>query len=149
MRKASEEKAKEEKAKQEKAKQEKAKQEKTKQEKAKQQLADLGIVEKDVAQAVTRTAARYCRERRLPVRVNAVHPGCILTPLVEREHRETLAKLLRGDGDALWEEWRLEHPIGRLGQPADIAAAVLFLASDAAAAISGLDLPVDGGYLAQ
>ncbi|MEX0807404.1 MAG: SDR family NAD(P)-dependent oxidoreductase [Dongiaceae bacterium] len=104
---------------------------------------------KGAARAVTQAAARYCRERRLPVRVNAVHPGCIITPLVEREHRETLAKLPGGDGAALWEEWRLEHPIGRLGQPADIAAAVLFLVSDGAAAISGLDLPVDGGYLAQ
>ena len=104
---------------------------------------------KGAAQAVTQAAARYCREHRLPVRVNAVHPGCILTPLVEREHRQTLAKLPQGDGNALWEEWRLEHPIGRLGQPADIATAVLFLVSDGASAISGLDLPVDGGYLAQ
>ncbi|MDZ4737168.1 MAG: SDR family oxidoreductase [Rhodospirillaceae bacterium] len=104
---------------------------------------------KGAAQAVTQAAARYCRERRLPVRVNAVHPGCIMTPLVEREHRETLAKLPGGNAAALWEEWRLEHPIGRLGRPADIAAAVLFLVSDGAAAISGLDLPVDGGYLAQ
>jgi NAD(P)-dependent dehydrogenase (short-subunit alcohol dehydrogenase family) len=104
---------------------------------------------KGAARAVTQAASRYCRELGLPVRINAVHPGCIMTPLVEREHRETLAKLPQGDGKALWEEWRLEHPIGRLGEPADIAAAVLFLVSDGASAISGLDLPIDGGYLAQ
>jgi 3(or 17)beta-hydroxysteroid dehydrogenase len=104
---------------------------------------------KGAARAVTQAAARHCRSQNVPVRINAVHPGCIVTPLVEREHRETLAKLPMGDGDALWDEWRAEHPIGRLGLPADVAGAVLFLVSDRAARVSGLDLPVDGGYLAQ
>jgi NAD(P)-dependent dehydrogenase (short-subunit alcohol dehydrogenase family) len=104
---------------------------------------------KGAARAVTERAAALCRERKLPVRVHAVHPGCCITPLVEREHRETLPQMPGRDGAALWEEWRLEHPIGRLGRAGDIADAVLFLASDRARFLTTIDLPVDGGYTAQ
>ncbi|MDQ3387119.1 MAG: SDR family oxidoreductase, partial [Actinomycetota bacterium] len=41
------------------------------------------------------------------------------------------------------------HPIGRLGDPTEVANAILFLASDEASFITGAILPVDGGYLAQ
>ena len=104
---------------------------------------------KGAARAVTERAAALCRERRLPVRIHAVHPGCCITPLVEREHRETLPQMPGRDGAALWEEWRLEHPIGRLGRAEDIADAVRFLVSDRARFLRTIDLPVDGGYTAQ
>ena len=104
---------------------------------------------KGAARAVTERAAALCRERRLPIRIHAVHPGCCVTPLVEREHRETLPYTSTQDGAALWEEWRLEHPIGRLGRAEDIADAVLFLVSDRARFLGTIDLPVDGGYTAQ
>lgn len=104
---------------------------------------------KGAARAVTEHAATLCRERKLPVRIHAVHPGCCVTPLVEREHRETLPYTTTQDSAALWEEWRLEHPIGRLGRAEDIADAVLFLASDRARFLGTIDLPVDGGYTAQ
>jgi NAD(P)-dependent dehydrogenase (short-subunit alcohol dehydrogenase family) len=41
------------------------------------------------------------------------------------------------------------HPMGRLGEPEEVARAILFLASDDASFITGAILPVDGGYLAQ
>lgn len=104
---------------------------------------------KGAARAVTERAAALCRERKLPIRIHAVHPGCCVTPLVEREHRETLPYTATQDGAALWEEWRLEHPIGRLGRADDIADAVLFLVSDRARFLGTIDLPVDGGYTAQ
>ena len=73
------------------------------------------------------------------VRVNAVAPTFARTPLTE--------KLLAEPG---MERRIIENtPLGRLVEPAEVAAAVLFLASDAAAMITGHTLPVDGGWLAR
>jgi NAD(P)-dependent dehydrogenase (short-subunit alcohol dehydrogenase family) len=44
---------------------------------------------------------------------------------------------------------RSRHPLGRFGQPEEVAAAILFLASDEASFITGANLAVDGGYTAQ
>src|SRR3989442_8359669 len=72
------------------------------------------------------------------VRVNCVCPGVIETPMT--------APLL---ADAGWRESAgRRHPLGRVGQPEEIAAAILYLASDEAAFVTGGALPVDGGYTA-
>lgn len=68
------------------------------------------------------------------VRVNAVAPGVVWTPRV--------AALLGEAGEALN---RANTPLGRVAQPADIAAAVLFLCSDLAGYVTGQTLVVDGG----
>jgi NAD(P)-dependent dehydrogenase (short-subunit alcohol dehydrogenase family) len=73
------------------------------------------------------------------VRVNCVNPGFVETPLTAP---------LWDDPDRL-EQTTVRHPIGRLGQPEDIANAILFLVSEEAAFITGVALPVDGGYTAQ
>jgi NAD(P)-dependent dehydrogenase (short-subunit alcohol dehydrogenase family) len=71
------------------------------------------------------------------IRVNAVAPGTIATDAVKKLSDEYVAGV------------KAMHPIGRLGQPEEVAAAILFLASDEASFITGAVLPVDGGYLAQ
>ncbi|HJM76072.1 MAG TPA: SDR family oxidoreductase [Dehalococcoidia bacterium] len=76
---------------------------------------------------------------KLGVRVNCINPGYIETPmtagLTENEQgRDYIASL---------------HPMGRLGQPEEIAAAALFLGSDEASFITGHTLVVDGGYTAR
>ncbi|RKT11524.1 NAD(P)-dependent dehydrogenase (short-subunit alcohol dehydrogenase family) [Streptomyces sp. 1114.5] len=76
------------------------------------------------------------------IRVNAVAPGTITTERVARLSDEP------GGPEYLAAIEKL-HPMGRLGAPAEVAAAVLFLASDDASFITGAVLPVDGGYLAQ
>lgn len=73
------------------------------------------------------------------VRVNAVAPGFVETPLTE--------KLLANQ--AMKTEIVARTPLGRLATPEDVAAAILFLASDAAAMVTGHVLAVDGGWLAQ
>eukprot|EP00057_Strongylocentrotus_purpuratus_P024087 XP_011678561.1 PREDICTED: 17-beta-hydroxysteroid dehydrogenase 14-like [Strongylocentrotus purpuratus] len=70
------------------------------------------------------------------VRVNAVNPGTIMTPifsnhgLSEEELREQLGK---------------EHPLGRVGEPSDVASVIKFLASNAATFVTGETLSIDGG----
>lgn len=70
------------------------------------------------------------------VRVNAVAPGYIETPMTE---------MLREDLQ-IQHEYEQLHPMARLGQPDEIATAVVFLSSPAASFITGHTLPVDGGY---
>ena len=73
------------------------------------------------------------------IRVNAVCPGHIETPMTRfyLEHPERKEHLLRA------------YPGGRMGQPDEIAQTVLWLCSDSASFVTGVALPVDGGYLAQ
>jgi dihydroxy-acid dehydratase len=76
------------------------------------------------------------------IRVNAVAPGTIRTARVRRLPDEP------GGAEYLAEIQR-RHPLGRLGEPSEVAAAIAFLASAEASFITGAVLPVDGGYLAQ
>ena len=76
------------------------------------------------------------------IRVNAVAPGTIRTERVRRLPEEP------GGVEYLQEIERM-HPMGRLGEPDEVARAIAFLASDHASFITGAILPVDGGYLAQ
>ncbi len=72
------------------------------------------------------------------VRANCVCPGFIDTPM-------TRLSGPKEDVDAQFAGWNKVCPLGRAGQPEDIARAMLFLASDDAAFITGVALPVDGG----
>jgi NAD(P)-dependent dehydrogenase (short-subunit alcohol dehydrogenase family) len=76
------------------------------------------------------------------VRVNAVLPGAIDTPMIRREAQAA------ADPDEQMRRFAAIHPVNRLGAPAEVAEAVLFLASDAASFITGAAVPVDGGLLA-
>ena len=74
----------------------------------------------------------------LGVRVNAIGPGMIATPLnAKARENPDYMKSFAG-----------RIPLGRLGEPADIAGAAIFLASDLARYVTGVTLPVDGGFLA-
>jgi NAD(P)-dependent dehydrogenase (short-subunit alcohol dehydrogenase family) len=76
------------------------------------------------------------------IRVNAVAPGTINTERVQRFPEEP-------GGPEYLETIKAAHPMGRLGEPSEVAEAILFLASDQASFITGVILPVDGGFLAQ
>jgi meso-butanediol dehydrogenase/(S,S)-butanediol dehydrogenase/diacetyl reductase len=77
------------------------------------------------------------------IRINCVCPGPTLTPAFLR----TLAATTP-DPETQLEVQKDEQPLGRLGEPADIAEAILFLASDRASWITGVAFPVDGGNTA-
>lgn len=82
-------------------------------------------------------AADYAKQG---LRANAVAPGVIDTPLTRG-----YASGMEGGEEAGMTALRALHPIGRYAQPEEVAAAVLFLASDQAGFITGAVLPVDGG----
>jgi NAD(P)-dependent dehydrogenase (short-subunit alcohol dehydrogenase family) len=87
---------------------------------------------------LTRSAALEYASRG--VRINAICPGTFNTPMVDH-------MIAKGELDL--EEVTRNQPIGRLGQPEEIAAAVLWLCSPGASFVVGVALPVDGGYTAQ
>ena len=76
------------------------------------------------------------------IRVNAVAPGTINTERVRQLSEEP-------GGQEYLATVQAAHPMGRLGEPQEVANAILFLASDEASFITGAILPVDGGFLAQ
>ncbi|MFF4599750.1 SDR family NAD(P)-dependent oxidoreductase [Amycolatopsis sp. NPDC001319] len=78
------------------------------------------------------------------IRVNSVHPSTVLTPLVEG-----IAEAYEGGLPAYERMMTANQSLRRLGRPIDVAYAVLYLASDEAAWVTGVNLPVDGGYTAR
>ena len=74
------------------------------------------------------------------IRVNSVSPASIHTPMFDRFAAETPAQV---------EVWRNSHPIGRIGQPDEVAEAVLWLSSNSTNFITGTSLMIDGGWTAQ
>jgi NAD(P)-dependent dehydrogenase (short-subunit alcohol dehydrogenase family) len=73
------------------------------------------------------------------IRVNSVCPGVIKTPMIDR--------FTGGDPEAL-KAFTATEPVGRLGLPEEIADAVVYLCTDQASFITGINMPVDGGYSA-
>lgn len=99
------------------------------------------------ARMVTRAAALHCAEEKYSVRINAVLPGPTHTEMVEA-HVEVGMKT-GASREAVLALYEQHVAIKRLGEPAELASAIAFLASDQASFITGVDLPVDGGSLAQ
>lgn len=86
---------------------------------------------------LTRTSAlEYASQG---VRINAVGPAFIHTPMIRKfeEDETTRAAMIAA------------HPMGRIGQPEEVAELVVWLASDRASFVTGAYYPVDGGYLAR
>ena len=87
------------------------------------------------------TAVEFAKNH---VRVNAILPGLMKTPMVE--HSVGLANsYAKGDVEAMWRARDAQVPMGHMGEAWDVANAALFLASDEAKYVTGIELVVDGG----
>jgi NAD(P)-dependent dehydrogenase (short-subunit alcohol dehydrogenase family) len=82
------------------------------------------------------TAIQYAREG---IRANSVHPGPIVTPMTERRRADPATRQLTIS----------RIPLGRYGEPDEVAYGVLYLASDESAYVTGSELVIDGGWTAQ
>ena len=96
------------------------------------------VASKHGVNGLTKTAAlEYAKQG---IRVNAVCPGVIQTPMLDR---------LFTSQPGVSETIAAMEPVGRLGKPEEIAAAVVWLCSDASSFVTGLPMAVDGGLIAQ
>lgn len=77
---------------------------------------------------------------KLGVRVNVVCPGVIKTPMIDR---------FTGKNKEVEKQFATQEPIGRLGQPEEVAETVMWLCSDSSSFVTGDAIPVDGGWTAQ
>jgi NAD(P)-dependent dehydrogenase (short-subunit alcohol dehydrogenase family) len=96
------------------------------------------VASKHAVVGLTKTAA--LEYAKVGIRVNAVCPGVIKTPMVDR---------ITGQRPGRAERMAAAEPIGRMGKPEEIAAAVVWLCSDASSFVTGLPMAVDGGIAAQ
>ena len=77
---------------------------------------------------------------KLGIRVNVVCPGVIKTPMIDR---------FTGKSKEVEKQFEIMEPVGRLGEPEEVAEAVVWLCSEASSFITGDAIPVDGGWVAQ
>ena len=94
------------------------------------------MASKAAVEAMTKSLA--LQAARFGIRANTICPGIIETSLSFRQQE-------RGERDAFFAEFARRIPLGRVGQPEDVAAAVAFLASDHARHVTGASLLIDGG----
>jgi NAD(P)-dependent dehydrogenase (short-subunit alcohol dehydrogenase family) len=90
----------------------------------------------------TKSVALYCAEKGYNIRCNSIHPAAIMTPmwdamLGQGEQREEFIKHIESG-----------IPLGRFGQPDEVAYGALYLASSESSYVTGIELTIDGGILA-
>lgn len=96
---------------------------------------------------LTKTIALEAAANKWDIRVNSVHPGFTWTPMVQ-ESVKRIAGQTGGEAEDTRAGIASLHPLGRMGDPSEIAAAILFLASDESSFMTGSEVVVDGGYTA-
>lgn len=92
----------------------------------------------------SKTIALECAKEGIDVRCNSVHPAFIRTPILD-----PFIAMTGGDEKAAHERLARGIPLKRIGDPDDVAYAVLYLASDESRFVTGIELKIDGGLSAQ
>ena len=96
---------------------------------------------------LTKASALHCSENGYDLRINTISPGAIHTEMVDPYIQAGIEA--GGSAEDVIKGFADNHPMKRLGRPDEPANAIVFLASDESSYSTGIDIPVDGGYLAQ
>jgi len=96
---------------------------------------------------LTKAAAREYATLKYPIRVNSIHPGSVETKMMDVLFARYVEEGLATSIAAARAESNAAHPIGRMAQPDEIAAGVLFLCSAASSFMTGSELILDGGAM--
>lgn len=103
---------------------------------------------KGAVRHLTKSLAIEWAAHHLPIRVNSIHPGCIRTPMLEEAVAGwTKQGLLNADDP--WADVGALCPMNKVGSPRDIAMGAVYLASDEAGFVTGIELVIDGGWVAR
>lgn len=104
---------------------------------------------KGAVRLLSKAVAIEFAHKRTPIRVNSLHPGFVRTPLLEIGMRKWAERGMGKSAQDLIDAIAAATPNGRLAEPAEIAGAAYFLASDDSSYCTGSELVIDGGWTAQ
>lgn len=104
---------------------------------------------KGAVRLFTKGIALEFAAKKMPIRANSLHPGMIETPMMDNGFQAVVDKGLAESVQQLKDGMIALTPLGRLGQPKDMAAGIYFLASADSAFMTGAELVLDGGWTAQ
>jgi NAD(P)-dependent dehydrogenase (short-subunit alcohol dehydrogenase family) len=103
---------------------------------------------KGAVRLLSKAAAVECAQLGTGIRVNSVHPAIVDTVMGTNFIKHFVDLKLAPDYATAEAAFKAAHPLGRFGEPADVASAVIYLASEAGKWITGTELVLDGGYTA-
>lgn len=104
---------------------------------------------KGAVRLFTKGIAMEFAVKKMPIRANSLHPGFVETPLLHAGFESWVTKGVAESAQALIDGMNAMTPIGRLGQPEEIAGLIAFLAGPDSSFMTGAELVIDGGWTAQ
>jgi NAD(P)-dependent dehydrogenase (short-subunit alcohol dehydrogenase family) len=104
---------------------------------------------KGAVRLFTKSIALEFAEKKMPIRANSLHPGFVITPLLQEGFQRWVDKGVAEKAQDLVDLMSSKTPIGRLADPSELASAVFFLAGSDSSYMTGAELVIDGGWTAQ
>jgi NAD(P)-dependent dehydrogenase (short-subunit alcohol dehydrogenase family) len=104
---------------------------------------------KGAVRLFTKSIALEFAEKKMPIRANSLHPGFVVTPLLQEGFQRWVDGGVAEKTQDLVDMVAAKTPMGRLAEPAELASAVFFLAGSDSSYMTGAELVIDGGWTAQ